>query len=155
MTAQPALIAPQLRGTMMAATRRAYLRTGLLAAGAALLTLGPPAGAAPNPKAKAAPAAAGTLTAAEVNSQIVGHSVALEDGGMTWYYNPGGKYDGDDGRNARGGTYAVRPDGRLCWTEATGVSGCFQYYRKAGKLQVRRADPGHDFELGAVKLGPL
>jgi hypothetical protein len=99
--------------------------------------------------------AGGALSAAEVNSQIVGHSVALEDGGMTWYFNPGGRYDADDGRNARGGSYQVRPDGRLCWSDNAGVSGCFRYYRKGGKLHVRRADPGHDFELGAVKVGPL
>lgn len=109
---------------------------------------------APRPAAAASPAG-GVLSAAEVNRLIVGHSVALTDGGMTWYFNPGGKYDGDDGRNARGGTYLVRPDGRLCWSDNTGVSGCFQYYRKGGALMVRRADPGHDFELGQVKTGPL
>jgi hypothetical protein len=121
-----------------------------LAIGLVVLALAAPA-AAQAPKA----AAGGVLTAAEVKSQIVGHSVALQDGGMTWYYNPGGKYDADDGRNARGGTYQVRPDGRLCWNDNAGVSGCFQYYRKAGKLHARRADPGHDFELGALKVGPL
>lgn len=124
---------------------------GLLAASAALAICAPAWAAQP----KAPAAAAGTLTAAEVKSQIVGHSVTLEDGGMTWYYNPGGKYDADDGRNARGGTYVVRPDGRLCWNDNAGVSGCFQYYRKGGKLQARRADPGNDFELGALKVGPL
>ena len=103
---------------------------------------------------QAAPAA-GVLTAAKVRAQIVSHSVTAEDGAMTWYYYPTGKYDGDDGRNSRGGTYAVRPDGRLCWTENSGISGCFQYYRKAGKLQLRRADPDNKFELGAVKVGPL
>jgi hypothetical protein len=112
------------------------------------------AGAAKPASAVSAPTA-GVLTAAEVRRQIVGHRVAAEDGGMSWYYHPNGKYDGDDGRNARGGTYAVRPDGRLCWTDNASISGCFQYYRKAGKLQVRRADPGHDFELGAVTVGPL
>ena len=99
--------------------------------------------------------APGALTAAEVNAQVVGHSVALEDGSFTWYYNKGGKYDADDGRVARSGTYQVRPDGRLCWNDNTGVSGCFQYYRQAGKLHARRADPGNSFELGAVKFGPL
>jgi hypothetical protein len=115
----------------------------------------PGAAAAPRPASGAPAPAAGVLTAAEVRRQIVGHRVAAEDGGMSWYYYPNGKYDGDDGRNARGGTYVVRPDGRLCWNDSVGVSGCFQYYRKAGKLQVRRADPGHDFELGAVTVGPL
>lgn len=104
--------------------------------------------------AVAAPAG-GVLAAAEVKSQIVGHSVAAEDGGMTWYYHPTGKYDADDGRNARGGVYVVRPDGKLCWTEQSGISGCFEYYRQGGKLQMRRADPGHDFELGAVTVGAL
>jgi len=98
------------------------------------------------------------LNAAQVNTQIVGHKVTSEDpsdGGMTWYYMPGGKYDADDGRNSRGGTYVVRPDGRLCWTEGSGIKGCFQYYRQAGKLRIRRADPDNKFELGAVKVGPL
>jgi hypothetical protein len=107
--------------------------------------------AKPRPQATASTA----LTAAEVNKQIVGHSVALTDGGMTWYFNPGGKYDGDDGRNSRGGRYEVRPDGRLCWTEQNGTSGCFRYYRQAGSIRVRRADPGHDTDLGSAKVGPL
>jgi hypothetical protein len=105
--------------------------------------------------ALAGPAPGGVLSAAQVNAQIVGHKVEAEDGAMTWYYHKGGKYDGDDGRNARGGTYAVRPDGRLCWTENSGVKGCFQYYRQGGKLNVRRADPDNNFEVGAVKVGPL
>lgn len=105
--------------------------------------------------AAAATASPATLSAAEVRAQIVGHSVARVDGGMTWYYNPGGKYDGGDGRNSRGGTYAVRPDGRLCWTEASGIAGCFIYYRKGGKLFGRRADPNNRFELGELKVGPL
>jgi hypothetical protein len=117
-------------------------------------------GSAPaaNPPAAAAPPAAsagGVLSATDVRSQIVGRRVALDDGGMTWFYYPTGKYDADDGRNPRGGTYVVRPDGRLCWTEATGTSGCFQYYRKAGKLNVRRADPDNTYEVGAVTTGPL
>jgi hypothetical protein len=111
--------------------------------------------AVPMPRSGTSAPAAGVLTAAEVRREIVGHRVAAEDGGMSWYYYANGKYDGDDGRNARGGTYVVRPDGRLCWNDNVGVSGCFQYYRKSGKLRVRRADPGHDFELGAVAVGPL
>lgn len=111
--------------------------------------------AAPQPAPNASAPAGGVLTAAEVKSQIVGHRVAGEDGQMTWYYYRDGKYDGDDGRNARGGTYVVRPDGRLCWTDNASISGCFQYYRKGGKLQVRRADPDNNFEVGAVKVGPL
>ena len=105
--------------------------------------------------ALAQPKAGGALTAAEVKSQIVGHSVALTDGGMTWYWNPGGKYDADDGRNGRRGSYTVQADGKLCWKESTGVAGCFQYFRQGKDVKVRRADPGHDFELGAVKIGPL
>ena len=97
----------------------------------------------------------GVLTAAQVKAQIVGHKVEAEDGGMTWYYNSGGKYDADDGRNALGGTYAVQPDGRLCWTENSGIKGCFQYYRQGAKLRARRADPDNRFEIGAVKVGPL
>ena len=101
--------------------------------------------------------AAGVLTAAQVNAQIVGHKVWSEDadGAMTWYYNKGGKYEADDGRNSRGGTYVVRPDGRLCWTENSGIKGCFQYYRQGGQLRVRRADPDNKFEVGPVKVGPL
>jgi hypothetical protein len=117
----------------------------------------PAAGVAAAPPAKGAtPAAGGVLNAAEVRSQIVGRRVEAEDGGMTWYYYPTGKYDADDGRNSRGGTYVVQPDGRLCWTENGGGNrGCFQYYRSGGKLQARRADPDNRFELGPVKVGPL
>jgi len=106
--------------------------------------------------AVAQPASA-VLSAAQVNAQIVGHKVtsADPDGGMTWYYMAGGKYDADDGRNSRGGTYRVQPDGRLCWTETSGIKGCFQYYRKAGKMNVRRADPDNKFEVGEVTVGPL
>jgi len=118
------------------------------------------ASAAPPPKPNqvaktAAAAAASGLTAAEVRSQIVGHSVALSDGGMTWFFNPDGSYDADDGRNGRSGKFVVQPDGKLCWTETTGIKGCFIYYRKAGKLMVRRSDPGHNTELGAVVVGKL
>ncbi|HEY9217174.1 MAG TPA: hypothetical protein VIO94_03935 [Phenylobacterium sp.] len=107
-------------------------------------------------QALAAPPPSGaSLSAAEVKAQVVGHSVALADGGMTWYFNANGQYDADDGRNGRSGRFVVQADGRLCWTESTGVAGCFQYYRKSGKLMVRRADPGHSTELGAVTLGAL
>ncbi len=128
----------------------AVRRTALLAA-AALLACAPALALA---AAKPGPVAV-VLTAAQVKAQIVGHRVAAADGGMTWYYNLDGKYDADDGRNARGGVYQVRRDGRLCWTENSGISGCFQYYRKAGRLQMRRADPGHAYELGAIRVGPL
>ena len=105
---------------------------------------------------EAAPAAAESmLSAAEVRGSVVGHSVALADGGMTWYFSADGTYDADDGRVSRSGKFSVQPDGRLCWTESTGIDGCFQYYRTGGKLMVRRADPGHDTELGAVTLGNL
>lgn len=113
-----------------------------------LLALGSAAAALAQP-------AASVLTSAQVNAQIVGHKVEADDGAMTWYYNKGGKYDADDGRNARGGTYAVRADGRLCWTENSGIKGCFQYYRQGGKLHARRADPDNRFEIGVVKVGPL
>ena len=126
-------------------------RTALLAA-VALLACDPALALAAT---KPAPVAAAILTAAQVKAQIVCHRVAAADGGMTWYYNLDGKYDADDGRNARGGVYQVRRDGRLCWTENSGISGCFQYYRKAGRLQMRRADPGHAYELGAIRVGPL
>jgi len=112
--------------------------------------------AAETPKAPAA--ASGILTAQQVKSQIVGHSVSLkddEDGGMTWYFNADGQYSADDGRNGRQGRYTVQPDGKLCWTESTGVKGCFQYYRNGGVLKLRRADPGHSMELGVVTIGKL
>ena len=95
----------------------------------------------------------GVFNAAEVKSQIVGKMV--QGDGIQWYYYPNGKYESDDGRVARGGTYAVRPDGRLCWDDRIGVSGCFQYYRQQGKLNVRRADPDNKFEIGPVTIGPL
>jgi hypothetical protein len=105
------------------------------------------------PGAAAAARTSGVLTAAEVNGQIVGRRV--QGDGIQWSYYPDGRYESDDGRVARGGTYVVRPDGRLCWDDVIGVSGCFQYYRQAGRLHVRRADPDNDFELGAVTVGPI
>jgi hypothetical protein len=60
-------------------------------------------------------------------------------------YYASGKYESDDGRVARSGTYVVQPDGRLCWNDNIGVSGCFQYYRQAGRLHLRRADPDNRF----------
>jgi hypothetical protein len=128
-----------------------------VAAAAAPGAVPPATGATPPAKAASGPpAVAGVLGAAEVRSQIVGRRVEAEDGAMTWYYYPTGKYDADDGRNARGGTYVVQADGRLCWTENGGGNrGCFQYYRSGGKLQVRRADPDNRFDLGPVKVGPL
>jgi hypothetical protein len=107
------------------------------------------------PAVLAAQAAGGVLNAAEVRSQIVGHSVALDGGGMTWFFRRDGGYDADDGRTGRSGRYTVQTDGRLCWTETTGVAGCFKYIRKGDTLTVRRADPGHDFELGTATTGPL
>jgi hypothetical protein len=104
--------------------------------------------------AQAAPPIAGALSAAEVKAKIVGHSVVNDDKTMTWYYHPGGKYEGDDG-NSHEGTYTIGADGRLCWKENNGISGCFLYVRKGKGLVLRRADPGHDFELGPVTIGPL
>lgn len=96
----------------------------------------------------------GALSAQEVKSQIVGHSVVNADKTMTWYYHPDGHYEGDDG-NSHEGRYTVGADGKLCWKESNGISGCFLYVRKGKALILRRADPGHDFELGPVKTGPL
>jgi hypothetical protein len=133
-------------------------RNGVVAA-ALMLTLHSVAGVAsaapPAKPASSVATASSTLSAAEVKAQIVGYSVALADGGMTWFFNKNGSYDADDGRNGRAGTFTVQQDGKLCWNESTGIKGCFQYYRKGGKLLVRRADPGHSTELGAVALGPL
>lgn len=97
----------------------------------------------------------GALTAAEVRAQIVGHSVVNADKTMTWYYHPGGKLEDDDGRNYHAGTYKVEADGRLCWKENDGMAGCFQYVRKGKALILHRVDPGHQFELGPVTVGPL
>jgi hypothetical protein len=91
-----------------------------------------------------------------VKTQIVGHSVAHGmPSGMTFYYRPGGIYEADDGRNGRSGKYVVKPDGNLCWTESTGIAGCFQYYRVGAGLHLRRTDPDHKFDLGPAKVGPL
>jgi hypothetical protein len=116
----------------------------------AILTALAPIGAHAQPRP---PPASGALTAAEVNSQIVGRQV--QGDGVQWTYYRDGKFESDDGRVARGGTYVVRPDGRLCWDDSIGVSGCFQYYRQAGKLNLRRADPDNRFELGVVTVGEI
>ncbi len=97
----------------------------------------------------------GALTAAEVKAQVVGHSVAYADGSATWWYRPNGRFEADDGRTGQEGTYVVGVDGRLCWKQSNGIAGCFLFVRKGKALIQRRADSGHDFELGAVTLGPL
>ena len=109
------------------------------------------------PAYAAAPAAGPALTAAEVKAQIVGHRVMHGDPGdsMTFSYERNGTYFADDGRNGRQGKYTVRADGHVCWTETTGVAGCFQYYRSGKDLRLRRTDPGHLFDLGPAKIEPL
>jgi hypothetical protein len=106
----------------------------------------------PVPNASSVPST-GILTAAEVNQQIVGRKV--QGDGIQWSYYLNGKYESDDGRVARGGTYVIQPDGRLCWNDNIGVSGCFQYYRRGGKLLLRRADVNNHSELGSVTVGPI
>ena len=74
---------------------------------------------------------------------------------MTFYYHHGGAYDADEGRNGRQGRYVVRADGNVCWTETTGIGGCFQYYRSGKGLRLRLTDPGRLFYLGPAKFVPL
>jgi len=112
----------------------------------------PPTELKPAPGTAVAPST-GVLTAAEVKNQIVGRKV--QGDGIQWSYYPNGKYESDDGRVARSGTYIVRPDGRLCWNDNIGVSGCFQYYKQSAKLHLRRADPDNTFELGPVTVGSI
>jgi len=112
----------------------------------------PPTEPKPAPNTAVAPST-GVLTAAEVKNQIVGRKV--QGDGIQWSYYSNGKYESDDGRVARSGTYVVRPDGRLCWNDNIGVSGCFQYYKQAGKLHLRRADPDNTFELGPITVGSI
>ena len=104
------------------------------------------------PSATVTPAA-GVLTAAEVRKQIVGRKV--QGDGIQWSYYASGKNESDDGRVARSGTYVVQPDGRLCWNDNIGVSGCFQYYRQAGRLHLRRANPNKKFQLGPITVGSI
>jgi hypothetical protein len=101
----------------------------------------------------AAPPSISVLTAAEVKNQIVGRKV--QGDGIQWSYYSNGKYESDDGRVARSGTYVVRQDGRLCWNDNIGISGCFQYYKRAGNLHLRRADADNTSELGPIKVGSI
>lgn len=96
-----------------------------------------------------AAAVPGALTAQEVRTQIVGHTVTNEP--MVWSYFPDGHYEGGDDRVAHNGRYTVEADGRLCWREGP-INGCFLYVRKGKQLILRRVDPGHVFELGPVKV---
>lgn len=98
----------------------------------------------------------GALSAQEVKTQIVGHRVTTADanGSMSWAYFPDGHYEGGDERAAHNGRYTIEADGRLCWKEGP-INGCFLYIRKGKNLILRRADPGHDFELGPVKVAPM
>jgi hypothetical protein len=122
------------------------------AASASSPPITPPTELKPAPNAAVAPLA-GVLTAAEVRNQIVGRKV--QGDGIQWSYYSNGKFESDDGQVARSGMYVVRQDGRLCWSDNIGVSGCFQYYKQAGKLHLRRADPDNTFELGPIKVGSI
>ncbi len=111
------------------------------------------------PSSTPAPADAATiransaLTAAEVRAQIVGPTKAVNHNGqLDLTYGADGKFDGGDGRLGTSGTYRVEPDGRLCWKNSRGTSGCFQYYRQNGALFVRRNDGGNTAIIGPVKV---
>ena len=56
------------------------------------------AAAAPISAAWAAPALPGQLSAVDVRTKIVGHSVINSDKTMTWWYAPTGTFEGDSGR---------------------------------------------------------
>lgn len=105
------------------------------------------------------------LTAAQVERMFWGGTARHHhSGGYTDYgYSVDGEFSQIGGPYRRGGgvaggelglmgTYRIEPDGRLCYRVAATGPGCFRYYRKDGKLHVRRDDAESRRYIGTVTL---
>jgi hypothetical protein len=90
------------------------------------------------------------LTRGEVERSLIGRDV--EQAGMLFHFDPGGTYGTSGGGRGGGGRWLLQADGRLCWQAGANFSGCFQYYRRAGELRVRRADGAGTADIGPVKV---
>jgi hypothetical protein len=107
-----------------------------------------PVSSAPRP-APNAPALANALTVDEVRQTL--SSASIKHGANNAIlYQSDGKFRYFDGRTDNPGTYTIEADGRMCWKLITGAAGCFQYYRKANAVYVRRNDPASSQEIGVV-----
>ena len=95
--------------------------------------------------------AGGGLTADTVRRMLLGNEVD-HAGKLSFIYKPNGTFDAADGRVASSGNYRIESDGRVCWSNSRGISGCFLYYRNGTALHVRRADANNREEIGPVKL---
>jgi len=93
----------------------------------------------------------GGLTADEVRRTLLAKEVD-HAGKLSFIYKSDGTFDAADGRVASNGKYRIEPDGRVCWQNSRGFSGCFQYYRKGNAIHVRRNDATSRDEIGPVKL---
>jgi hypothetical protein len=108
-------------------------------------------GVAPGAEPPARPNGDGLLGPDDVRRTLVGRNVD-HSGTMMFRYQNNGTFEAADGRRASGGRYRIEQDGRLCWQNSLGSSGCFQYYRRGGALHVRRNDASSRAELGKVTV---
>ncbi|MEL6966580.1 MAG: hypothetical protein AAGM04_04280, partial [Pseudomonadota bacterium] len=93
----------------------------------------------------------GMLSAAAVRSQIIGKNLSFAGGEAEMILLSNGRFEGRMGPRANNGRYRLRSDGRVCWNNGF-VSGCFQFYRKNGGINVRRADAKSKADLGPVAV---
>lgn len=112
-----------------------------------------PAAAAPAAQ-QAATRPGNALSAEDVRKQLIGMDVE-HNGQMSFAFKNDGTFDAVDGRTSSDGRYRIENDGRVCWQNSRGVSGCFRYYRAAGNLRVKREDAQSNGEIGAVVVAPL
>ncbi len=113
--------------------------------------VGAQASAAAQPTPGPKPVADGPLSAEEVRTTFLGKEIE-HNGQLTLKYAPNGTFGGGDGRIGTNGTYRIEGDGRICWKNDRGFSGCFQYYRQRGALYVRRNDASNSDVIGLVKI---
>ncbi len=90
------------------------------------------------------------LTPAEVRSQIVKGTLLAHGPDAVLRFRPDGTFEASRSGTRFTGRHVVGPDGRLCWTNSFGLAGCFEYYRKANRLMVRRADTINSNDIGPV-----
>jgi hypothetical protein len=113
-----------------------------------------PAEAVPAPTTKSVGVVEGALGQKDMKA-LVGHPVTHNPGTvdrLIYVYNGNGTYDVNTAKGrVDGGKYTIKADGQLCWDRAGGITGCFQYYHKGGKLRVRNMTNGAD--IGVAELG--
>lgn len=100
-----------------------------------------------------------TLTAAQVQTRLIGRTLSWSNGAGTsrMLFRPDGTLVGATALNgtetALHGQWQLRPDGQLCWT--THAAGCFTFRETSLGLRVLRSDGGRALDLGAVQIAPM